>query len=197
MMDFNSILKAVNKTFKPRKTVNFEGLDIDIEILEGSEEMKVVESIKDFEGAEYVESMKRHTLAFAIKRVNDLNLDQDIIPFEEDGKLVKKSKYLFMRDFLAKWPTALVDLIFDAYTNMQLEVETKLRDTMKFDRFKATEAPEVKEPEPTMKEIKEDEELDENLTDAEKLAKQVEKEQAQAEDDLARSASSAQQRIGL
>jgi hypothetical protein len=175
-MNFDDILKTVNKAFKPRKSVDFDefGVHIDLEILDTKEEVKVLESLKDVDGTEYVEALKRHTLAFAIKKLNDIDLDGDDVTFEGGGGSVTKSKFIFLRDYLGKWPSSLIDIVFSAYTNMQVEVEERLRTGLKFDRFQLAEPPVVAEKEPEYKEVKEGEDGD--LTETEKLAKQVEME---------------------
>lgn len=187
MTSFDDILKSVNKAFKLRKPVDFEeyGLHITLEILDTIEEIKVLESIKGFESGEYVEGLKRHTLAFAIKALNDISLDGDSVEYGEAGKKVSKSKFIFLREYIGKWPSSLVDAVFGAYSNMQLEVEKRLSGGMKFQNFQMEEPPKVEETKQEFQQVEEDE-ADANLTEAEKLAKQVEKEQEQAEAEMAR-----------
>jgi len=188
MLDFSKVLSSLRKSFVPRKNVDFEeqGLHIEMEPLSSFEEVKILESLKNLDGAQYMEGLKRHSLACSIKRVRikqengeilDLDLSVDMIDYVDDNGTEKsQSKFLYMIDFLGQWPSSIMDLLFDAFNDMNREVETRVIDSAKFERFKLTEKPPEDKAE-TFKPISETESeemagLDEN----ERLQRKVEKE---------------------
>jgi len=183
MSDLSSVLSKVRKAFRPRKSVDFEeeGLHIELENLTSIEEIKVLEAIKDLDGAEYLEALKRHTLAYAIKKIDDVDMSGENVPIvNTEGQLEAKSKYLYMRDYLMDWPAAVLDLLFDAYSNIQAEVDAKLQKDMKFERFALSEKPSVKAP-PKPNDLRQVREREEAPADAaEALNRQVSKEIEQA-----------------
>jgi len=187
MSDLSDVFSKIQKAFKPRKTVDFNEYDlhVDIESLNTIEEVKVLEAIKDLNGAEYLEAIKRHTLAYAIKKVDDIDLDVEILAVPgEDGKVTTMSKYLYMRDYLGTWPSSVIDVLFDVYSNIQIEVDAKIRNSMKFERFMLAEAPVVEE-KPAPNELRPVQENDEPETEAERLQKQVNQEIAAANEGMA------------
>jgi len=173
-MDFESILKSIKGSFSPRKTVEFdeEDLHIDIEPLTSKEETIVLESCKDADDMEYIETLKRHTLACSIKKINDLDIDKDEIEYEE-GKF--KSKFLYMKDYLAKWPSTLIDILFEAFTHMQREIEQQVKATAKYERILMSETVPVEKAEKG-KFRRTVENTSEGMTEVEKLKEQVDKE---------------------
>lgn len=139
-MNLNDVLASIQKTFKPRRRVDFEdmGLHIDIEPLTSIEELKVMEIVRSLEGSEYMESLKRNSLAYAIKSINEINLDGDVIKYEENGKTVTKSKFLYMQEYLGQFPSSILDNLFGIYSNVIQEAESIITKKMKFDLFEPT-----------------------------------------------------------
>ncbi len=174
-MDFESVLKSIKGSFSPRKTVDFdeEDIHIDIEPLTSKEETVVLESCKDADDMEYIETLKRHTLACAIKKINELDIDKDEIEYEE-GK--SKSKFLYMKEYLEKWPSTLIDVLFDAFTHMQKELEGHVKATAKYERILLSETVPVEEEEKGQFR-RTVENTSEGLTEVEKLKEAVDKEQ--------------------
>lgn len=172
-MLLKSLLESVNKQFRVRKSVDFEEFNIHVElmIMTTVEEITVHASLKEYEGGEYFEALKRHTLAMAIRKFNDMELN-DTIEYEEGSEIKSKSRFLYLVDYLKEWPSLILDKLFEAYTNMTLETEDRARKTMKFETYKLAEPPQV-EKEPKFKPVKE---AKPELTPTEKLNKQVEKE---------------------
>jgi hypothetical protein len=193
-MGLEAILKIIKKSFTPCKVVDFDdvGLHFELEPLKAIEEMKIMESIKDIDGALYIDALKRHSLACSIRKISLtedgktgtlFELTSEFIDYiDDDGAKKSKSKFLYMIDFLGQWPNSMVDVLFEAYTNMQQEVEVAVRKSAKFELTKITEEP-PKDKESALKVIpKEDEEIPkEELSDTERLAKRVEKELEEAD----------------
>lgn len=181
-MDLNNVLKIIKENFSPRKNIDFEeeGLHFELEPLNTKEETIVLEACKDIDETLYIENLKRYSLACSIKKINNLDFSKDDIEYEDkddDNKVKTKSKFLFMKDYLAKWPSVLIDILFDAFTNMQREIENKIRTNAKFEKFAISEEPEEQEEKPgELRKIVENEAPDIELTETEKLNKKVEKE---------------------
>lgn len=156
MVDLKSVLETIKNSYSKRKIVNFEesGLRFELEPLTSLEEIKVLEACKDIEGSQYIEGLKRHSLAGSIKKINDLDLSGKDVDYDADGETKTKSKFLYMVDYLSQWPTPLVDELFDAYTNMCTELETRIKKEAKFERFSLSEAPEEDQPE-SLRKVKE------------------------------------------
>lgn len=175
-MNFNDVLKKIKTNFSPRKKVDFDeaGLHFELEPLTAEEEIKILESCKDVEDNQYIETLKRHSLACSIKKINDIELGKDV-EYEENGKKVSRSKFLYMLDFLSQWPSSLIDLLFDAFTNMSKEIENKIIVGAKFERFNVSEEVSEEEKKETFRRVPESE-LPVGLTDTEKVNEQVKKE---------------------
>lgn len=176
-MDLSSISGLIKSKFSPRKKVDFDesGIHFELEPLSTTEEMKVVEACKNFEDAQYINALKRHTLACAIRSVNGIELDEKEEYTNAAG--VSKSKFLYLLDMIASWPTTLIDTLFGAFTDMVQGLEKKTMDEVKFERFNISEKPEEDKPS-KLKKIVENEASVEGLTPVEKMNKQVEKELA-------------------
>lgn len=197
-MGLEAVLKIIKKSFTPRKVVDFDdvGLHFELEPLTAINEMKVMESIKDIDGALYIDALKRHSLACSIRKITLTEEGKTETLFELTGELIdyldengvkkSKSRFLYMIDFLGQWPNSMVDVLFEAHTNMQQEVETIVRKNAKYEITKITEEPQ-KDQESGLKMIpKEAEEIPkEELSDTERLNKKVEKELEEADQKIA------------
>jgi hypothetical protein len=184
-MGLKDILSKVKTSFRPRKPIDFEeyNLHLEIEPLSTIEEIKVLEALKDLEGAEYFEALKRYTLSFAIKKIDDEDLDADELTYtNEDGSTSTKSKFLFMREVIGQWSAPLIDAIFDVFNNMLFEMENNIKTKIKFERYNFTEKPAQEEDEKGK--FKPVVEKDENLDPVEKLNKAVEEEITAANENL-------------
>lgn len=173
-MDLDNALETIKKAFSPRKKIDFdkEGLHFEIEPLTSKEEILILESLKDLDGSEYIGTLKRYSLACSIKKINDLDLSGEDVEYVENEEVKTKSKFLYMRDYLSKWPSSLVDLIFDAFTDMNQGNEKLIRDNAIFEKFNVSEEPEEEAPE----KLQPVEETDAGLTETEKLNKKVKEE---------------------
>jgi hypothetical protein len=191
-MSLNDVLKAMKKSFVPRKNVDFEenGVHFELETLTELEDVKALEACKDLDGSQYIEGLKRNSLAFAIKLISmknedgtkmEYDLSTEFIDFvdEETKKTESKSKFLYMVDFLSSWPPDVIDVLFEAFSDMVVEAREKVKKNAKFERFKISEKPTEDKAE-TLKRAPETEESLEGLDDNERLAKKVERELEEA-----------------
>jgi len=178
-MDFSDILKKIKENFSPRRDVDLKeaGLHFEIEPLTSEEEGFVLEGCKDVEEHKYIDSLKRHTLAHSIKKMNEIELGdkKEINTKDAEGNPVTKSKFIFMMDFLSDWPQTLIDLLFDAFSDMAKEMESKVLKDAKFKKFSVSEAPTEDEEKRNFRKIEEPEQSIE-LTETEKMNEQVKKE---------------------
>lgn len=174
----DQILGKIRKQFKIRRPVDFDDLHFEMEPLTSMEEVKVLEACSELEGAEYLEAMKRLSLAYAIKMINDMTFEEgEEVAVEEDGEVKTKSKFLVLRDYISKWPTAFINSLFDAYTNILEEASDAVKNKMKFTEYKMAEAPEVeKEQEEAPGGMKVVKESTQPETPAEALQQQVDRE---------------------
>lgn len=151
-MDLKNIFNEVKKTFSIRKKVDFDEHDLhfELELPTAMEELKILEACQPFEGAQYIDQIKRHSLAYAIRKIihkdNEIDLSVDeISDVDENGQPVTKSKYLFVLEQIDAWPTALKDVLFEVFQNLQEETEDRVQKSIKFDRFEIEEVKEEKE----------------------------------------------------
>ena len=191
-MSLSNVLQAIRKAFVPRKSVDFEenGLHFEMETLTALEDVKALEACKDLNGSQYIEGLKRNSLAFAIKSITmknedgtktvyDLSIEFIDLVNEETKEVESKSKFLYMVDFLSSWPSEVIDVLFDAFSDMVAEAREKVKKNAKFERFKISEKPAEDKAE-TLKKVPETEESLEGLDDNERLAKKVERELEEA-----------------
>ena len=139
-MDLNGVLGKIKENFSPRRKVDFDEVDLHFELepITSSEEIKVLEASKELEGSAYIEALKKYSLAFAIKKINDTEFPVDEITYQDGEETKIQSKFLFLSKQIEKWPTPLRDTLFEVYQNMAEEIEDKIKKMAKFERFQIT-----------------------------------------------------------
>ena len=149
-MDLLPALKNLGEMYTVKRLVKFEVVDmtVSLQTLSAIEEVKVLESCKDFDGSQYLQTLKRNSLAYAIRGINGQELS-DEIP-SEDGS--KQSRFLFFCKYLDEWPAPVRDTLFDVFTDMNIEMEKKVAETAKFARF-ALANPDLKEAQPLFRPV--------------------------------------------
>ena len=75
------------------------------------------------------------------KTVYDLSIEFIDLVNEETKEVESKSKFLYMVDFLSSWPSEVIDVLFDAFSDMVAEAREKVKKNAKFERFKISEKP--------------------------------------------------------
>lgn len=137
-MALKDIFSKIKKAFYLKRDVEFEevGIMIRLEPLTSGEELRVLEACKDLEGAIYIEGIKKHSLAYSIRKINDMEFSGEFIEYEdENGKTATESRHLFMLKQIEEWPAALRDMLFEIFNNMQVELEQKITEKAKFEKF--------------------------------------------------------------
>lgn len=180
-MDLSKVFSDIKKSFTISRTVDFDDYDLHLvlEPLTTTEELKVLASCGDLEGAEYIEGLKKSSLAFSIKRINDVDLSPDEFEYTDDnGSKKKVSKFIMLSEQIGQWPASVRDVLFEAYNNLQLELEEKVKKSAKFERFRTEEDIEEEEKSVVRKKFKRITESNstEGMTDVEKMNRQVEEE---------------------
>lgn len=185
-MALKDVFAGIKKSFTLTKKVEFAEIDLifELETLTSQEEIKVLEAIKDISDVGYLDSLKKATLAFSIKKVNNDEVPSVIESLDEKGQKIMESKFLFMSKEIDSWSSSLRDSLFDAYSSLQSELEEKIEKGIKFDKFVIQEKlPDLKREETgAPKGFKKVEETNRPETETESLNQKVaaELEQAQA-----------------
>lgn len=184
-MSIDNIFDDLKKNFTIRKKVDFDdlGIHIELETPTASEEIKITEACKNLDGVAYIEGLKKHSLAYAVKHLKTSNADIEIsnnMEFEvtnDDGNKETLTKYLYMLRQIESWPSALRDSLFDAFSNLQTEVEEKVKKGTKFERFEILPKATTEEKESKFKKVeKPEEEETSGMTETEKTSKKAKEE---------------------
>jgi len=139
MANLKDLFNKIKVAFTVKKVVDFDdfNLHFELEPLSAMEELKVLEVCNGREGGAFVSELKRSTLAFSIKRINEVEFRQDIVDYPgENGKILKETKYLFLVKHIDELPAAFRDILFEAYNDIQTEIEFLINKNVKFERFK-------------------------------------------------------------
>jgi hypothetical protein len=147
--------------------------------------VKILESLKNLDESQYIEGLRRHTLACSIKRIKvkgengediDMDLSTESIDYTDDsGETKSQSKFLYMIDYLGQWPSTVIDVLFDAFNNMSREADDRVIKGAKFEKFALSEKPPEDKPE-KLKQIVEKEEDLAGLDENQRLQKKVDRE---------------------
>jgi hypothetical protein len=169
-MDLVSTLKNLGSEYVVKRDLNFEEMKIIIglQTLSAIEEVKVLESCKDLEGSQYIQTLKRNSLAYAVRSVNGEILADEVTV--EAGK--KVSRFIFLCGCLDEWPAAIRDVLFDVFSDMNQELENHVSKTAKFTRYSMT-TPAFAETKPMFRRVEEPETPEDDM---EALKKKVEDE---------------------
>jgi hypothetical protein len=146
MADLKDFFAKIKKTFTVQRKVDFDDMDLHVilEPLTALEEVMVLEACTQKEGGAFIAELKRSSLAYAIKEINEFKFyDKDVGYPDTDGTPINESKYLFLIRYIDEWPVALRDALFDAFNDIQLEVEDMISKKTKFKRFGTAPAVEV------------------------------------------------------
>jgi len=192
MKGINELFKDIKKSFAIQKRVDFDELNLHflMEPLTALEELKLLETLQTAEGGIFVAELKRGTLAFALKKINDMEFLNDIVEYVDDkGNPIKETKYIFLKNQIDTWPVALRDLLFEAFNDMQLELDKMVQTKSKFERFSIQTLPEKMEKTAVDKSIPEgfvrvEESKAEELNETDRLNARVKKEEEQVEDGM-------------
>jgi hypothetical protein len=189
-MDLQKAFQSLKTAYSVSKDVTLDelGIVLTLEPPDSTIESSIIEACSDVDGGAYLEAVKDHSLAYAIRALNGERI-QDVIKVNgEDGEVIEKTRYLFMLEQVRSWPQPLKDLVFDAYSDLLSEIQTKIEAGVKFERFVVSSSV-VKPPVPD--DFKMVEDPGEELTDVEKVTQQVRDEQEQVEQTMAQTESRA------
>lgn len=158
-MDALKLKEKFNKVkvdITPFKEVDFHGMKIKLSPLDGDQEISLVEATKNFDNLAYLLNVKKETLARAIVAIDEESLGETI----KDGE-VEVDKVLWLKkNFISRYAQAEIDALFNAYLVLQLEMDEKVKNGIKFtnsdliNKFLEEEA--VKKSVETIKKVVED-----------------------------------------
>jgi len=170
---FSSIKQALSVV----RDVDLGGNVITLVPLTAEEETKVLESCQSADGSAYLVAFKLYTIAHAIRRINNEDIQSEVEIKGEDGKPIRITRYLFILKIVEKWESAIRDFIYDAYADLLLELDYKIDKNAKFKRFavsrESLNAGKEEEPVPGFRKVEESKEV---LTEAERLTERVKQE---------------------
>ena len=160
-MDLEKILKEVNSKFDFRKTVEINGIKFELGLLSLDEEQKTSAiSVEDTNVMSYYVETQKLLISFAIKKINDEEIPE-IVKVEENEQTITKEKSIYLREFIARLPTRVIDQLYDVYVDLKEESESNIEKEMKYKWFKTPEEREKERKEKEVEEAKKREE-DEN-----------------------------------
>jgi hypothetical protein len=147
-MGFLEALKSIKEKVSYTKEVDFLGSKLCLGLLSVSDEQKISSlqntgvdgSVAVIDTTEYFRDFKKRILSIAIKRVDSMVIPEVVID-HEDGKetQTKKTKEVFLYDYLSTFPTAMVDNLFEAYLDFKEECGEKIEKDFKWDWYKTPE----------------------------------------------------------
>jgi hypothetical protein len=186
-VNLQEVFSGINKKFSVMRDVNLGDDIITLVPLTAEEESKVLEASRELDGNMYLTGFKMHTLAYSIRKVNGIELPEQIEIQDETGKPSKTDRHLYFTKILETWPSSPRDLLYEAYTDLLTELETKVLEVTKFKRFNVAKSSEsageeiVNAPAGfTRVDVPK-----EDMTEAEQLTARVKKEQEEVEISIA------------
>ena len=109
-MNLSDLFKKIKNSFTVQKVIEVEGHDLRfvLEPLTSAEEIKILEACNVLEGGQFIAQLKKSSLAYSIKKINDIDFSGEIIEYDdENGKLLKETKYICLSKQLDVMSTAL------------------------------------------------------------------------------------------
>jgi hypothetical protein len=136
MPNIGEVLKKIHQNYSMTKKVEFQeaGLSFELAPLTSKEEIMIAEYLKDLDGVQYFEALKRASLSFAIKKINDVELGPEVSLDTPEGKVSKQTS-IYLREQIESWPGSFRDALFNAYDNLILQLEKKINDSIKYEKF--------------------------------------------------------------
>jgi len=95
---------------------------------------KLIEALSDNEDISVLGDWKKHLLAMSITKIDGVEIP-DVV--EVEGERIEKTLYL--KDFLDKLPTRIIDTLFIIYTDLKEESEASIDKEIVYSWFKDPE----------------------------------------------------------
>jgi len=159
-MGFLESIKNITQRLSYKKPIELEGIKMVLGVLTVKEELLVnqeSDAQDDLEGMVYVNELRKRVLSYSIKEIEE-ELIPDIVEYVDGDDTIKKKRNLYLYDFLSNIPTAGIDILFEAYTDLKDEVDDSIEGKIKVDWYIT----------PEERERKRKEEFDKNLEDSKK-----------------------------
>lgn len=195
-MNLQEAFNNIKQSFMVTRDVDLGGTNITLVPLTAEEEIKVMESCKEFEGSMYLVEFKRHTLAYSIRKVDNVEVSAEVDVTGDDGKPARMTRVLFILKMLQQWDSTLRDTLYEAYSDLLLELDAKVSAKAKFNRFavarKSLTAGKEEEVIPGFKKV---EESKADMTEAERMSERVKQESDKVQMSMAQTEQDAVNRV--
>lgn len=126
-------LTLIKTSTSASKEVSFDNIKVTLQPLNSSDEINLAESVKDSEGVSYLLKVKRETLSKSICKVDGEVLEATM----KDGDIEVEKNLWIKKNLLDLLPQTAIDEFFNAYLVLQLEIEEKVKKSVKFDNSDA------------------------------------------------------------
>ena len=130
---FKAKLSQIKTNTSVNKEVSFDNIKVTLQPLNSSDEIALAESVKDSEGISYLLKVKKETLARSICKVDGEDLGDSL----KEGEIDVDKVLWVKKNLLDILPQTAVDEFFNAYLVLQLEIEEKVKKSVKFDNSDA------------------------------------------------------------
>ena len=135
-MDANKLrekLFQIKTNTSVTKEVSFDSIKVSLQPLNSSDEIELAESVKDSEGISYLLKVKKETLSRSIFKVDGEELGSSM----KDGDIEVDKVLWIKKNLLEILPQTAIDEFFNAYLVLQMEIENKVKKSIKFENSDA------------------------------------------------------------
>jgi len=148
-MGFLDSIKEMRNKLLYSKEIELEDVSLTLGLLTAKEEQIIDRATSEedkedpLESMQYLMDIKKRVLSYAIKKVGGEEIPP-IVEYEEGEELIKRTKEVYLYDFLSDVPTAGVDIIFEAYSDLKDEVNDSIEGKIKVNWYLTPKERELK-----------------------------------------------------
>jgi hypothetical protein len=132
-MGFLDSIREITSKLSYTKAIELEGVRVLMGLLTVKEEQIVNSASEEddsLEGMAYINDLRKRVLSYAIKEIGGEEIPA-IVEYMDGEKLVKKTREIYLYEFLSSLPSAGVDILFEAYSDLKDEVEDNIEGKIK------------------------------------------------------------------
>lgn len=123
-LDVFETLKKLSKIGKVFKEVEIEGIKILLGTLNSEQEEKVFIACSELVGSAYFSRLKRETLKYAIKSVNDISLNEyENLKDPEQSEKLKKETLEKLEKVLGSWDEEVITFLYHKWNEISKQSE--------------------------------------------------------------------------
>jgi len=142
-MGFLEALNNIKSKVLYTKEVDFLGSTISLRLLTMEDEGRLskydASTDPDNSSGDYFSEIKKILLANAINSIDGEVVPEIVILSNSGDKDIRKTKELFLVDYLSSIPSVLVDNLFEAYLDFKEECGAKITEDFKWEWYKTPE----------------------------------------------------------